>query len=213
MAVMKSKDKKKVADADIDLVSLNRNFEIEIIEEPKYINAKSTYDPLEDIDRTSILLSDFNIESYMHICDLNATLEGKIRVTNINPEYKTTHSTHDSWLYFITLNGFIAKIGESSTVLLDLTRGTCSESRINRLSGYNEKHDTDRHVRTAIYPYLVNGDQVAYYAVPLPTPQCQFKIGSSNSISLKCNSQAEIQAHNEFEKVVGTTPPLNRNKK
>lgn len=137
------------------------------------------------------------------------------RVCRVNEDPVTAHwyyteinsaimySTHRSWVYFLTVNGAIVKIGESGNPLGIVTRtqdyaeAQPLKATTNRLGRYRAGDQSDQRVREQIHEYLTcnPGAVVEFWARACPVDHTEMLVGTGMIT-------VENQHHKQLEKAL-----------
>ncbi len=137
------------------------------------------------------------------------------RWTYTEQEEALLYNSHNSWVYVITVNGIIVKIGETGMPLglvgTDDQPKTGTKSRLGR---YINGDTTDDAVRAALVEYTTSHHyKVEIHAVQLPITPIGITLGGKD---ISCN--ATFHKHLEkmfidmFEAATGSIPVLNSGK-
>lgn len=178
-------------------------------------------------NKMTYYIKDYIKDGFRHVCDVSIKPGTNCWLyTNINEEL--LYAKHYSWVYFITLNGQIQKVGESATPLgIKYTRPgnnvplaesstqpiTGTTSRLGRYRSFSNDL-TDAPIRDSLNPYIEKGDQVSFWA-----KQCEiFTItqtinGKKVKVSATFQKDMEMKYIDNFLKNCGSLPPLNKVKK
>lgn len=153
-------------------------------------------------------------DGFVKVCDVDPNLVYEWRYKNINEEIM--FGRHNSWIYFIVVNGRIVKIGESGNQLgirmaYDNQPITGSKSRLGR---YRNGDGTDASIRNELREDLRNGQVVSIWAKKCQIYTSQQTI-AGNAIPVNTTIHKALEYHylDYFETQVGHLPTLNKSRK
>lgn len=137
------------------------------------------------------------------------------RWTYTEQEEELLYHSHNSWVYVITVNGIIVKIGETGMPLgLEGTDDQPKTGTKSRLGRYINGDTTDDAVRAALVEYTSSHHyKVEIHAVQLPITPVTVNLGGQD---ITCN--ATFHKHLEklfidmFQAATGSIPVLNSGK-
>ena len=157
------------------------------------------------------------------VCTVQKNYHGEWFYTNID---KTVlYSDHRSWVYFITENGFILKVGETGNPLGIETAWTMEvkgSTRVktdetqpmfgskSRLGRYRNGGDTDERVREELSD-RVKKNNVEFWAYRCP--ECEISLpfpGESAALKAQIHKQLEKWILDYIKQQVGQYPELNK---
>jgi hypothetical protein len=112
-----------------------------------------------------------------------------------DPDYNDyMYSKHDSWVYAITSDGTIKKIGESGNPLgirgLGNQPKTGSKSRLGR---YSTGDGTDKFVRDSLKDDIQSGKQVSIWAKKCDIAETQITIEGNHSVTINSSIHKELE--------------------
>ena len=133
-------------------------------------------------------------------------------------------SNHRSWVYVITVNGIIVKIGETGQPLgIENQHWTTDPAEwesqpkkgsMSRCGRYRNGDTTDDFVRASLRARIASGDLVEFWAIECPETSASFKI-VNETIEMKSqyHKQLEVELLDYFYKSLGKYPELNKGRK
>lgn len=153
--------------------------------------------------------------NWARVCTVKARRDGTWFYENIDKSLM--FSEHSSWLYCITLDGVIKKVGESGQPLGIRARNqyvahnaqpvTGSKSRLGR---YRNGTDTDKRIRDKLNTEIARGGLVEIWVVPCPEAQVSYKmLGEERSYSAQIHKKLEKDFLDVFKENTGRYPTLN----
>lgn len=164
-------------------------------------------------------VENFRKDGFSHICDVDSTHIGNWRYKNINKSLM--FDNHNSWVYFITLDNVIVKVGETGNPLgipeywiqgsFETQPKTGSKARLGRL---RTGDGTDSYIREQLAGYIRKGHLVSVWA-----KKCQIKVltesicGVDWHVSTQIHKSLEIAYLTYFTKKIGKLPLLNKARK
>lgn len=153
-------------------------------------------------------------DGFVKVCDIDPNLVYEWQYKNINEEIM--FSWHNSWIYFITLNDKIVKIGESGNPLgirmaYSNQPTTGSKSRLGR---YRTGDGTDASIRNALREDIRKGNIVSIWAKKCQIYSSEHTI-AGNSISVNTTIHKALECHylDYFKTQFGYYPILNKSRK
>lgn len=135
--------------------------------------------------------------------------------TEINQDL--LYSDHRSWVYFITCNGNIMKIGETGNPLgirkkaKDDNQPLCATTnRLGRYNRYIPSGDSDQFVREYMYDYIQNNSLVEIWAYkcPIVEIECEFN-GEKIKVNSTIHKHLEKKLIDYYINYTGRYPVLN----
>jgi hypothetical protein len=153
--------------------------------------------------------------NWARVCTVKTCNDGTWFYENIDKSLM--FSEHSSWLYCITLDGVIKKIGESGQPLGIPDRSYYGQYRSqpvrgsrSRLGRYIAGTDTDKRIRDALNNRIANGGIVEFWAIPCPEAQVVYKmLGEAREYSAQIHKKLEKDFLDVFRKQTGCYPELN----
>ena len=160
-------------------------------------------------------ITNYIADGFAHVCDISvSSTSAKWLYTNICNELM--FSDHTSWVYALTVDNIIYKIGESGNVLgyrPNTKNQHPSASTKGRLSRYILGDGTDRYIREYLMPLISNGAIVSFWA-----KQCDIVLQPINILGEI--TQVKQTVHKDLEIVyldriskTGDLPILNKVRK
>lgn len=126
------------------------------------------------------------------------------------------YSDHRSWVYVITVNKDIRKIGECGVPLgiKNSKKGTQplknTNNRLGRYSYHNEENDTDTVIRYSLYDEIKEGKTVEFYAYKCPIIETDIVLGGINYKLQSCiHKDLEKVFLDHYKHLTGKLPELN----
>lgn len=164
-------------------------------------------------------ISHYRPMNFKRVCRVNVDPDGLWHYSNINA--RIMFSPHRSWLYMITIDGIVWKIGETGNPLgIRLTRGNAhpevqpkygTQSRLGR---YRNGDGTDQRCREELNSAIAQGRLVEFWARRCPTEPV--KILLDNNV-LRINSHhhkdLEMALIDYYVKHTGRLPEGNLSRK
>jgi len=153
--------------------------------------------------------------NFKHVCNVIRTPDGVKRKTVITFEpVIDSKEWNDSsqWIYIITINLFIVKIGGTRTGLKDRTGSyLCGHHTADR--GKSGKCSvTNAYIYNTLDHYVEKGHSVQMYAFKIPQPVITLSIwGNDTTIVPQVYTAYETGALEEYKKVLGRYPALSDN--
>ena len=160
-------------------------------------------------DRTDI--RNYAEDGFQHVCDIEHYKDEWI-YKNINTS--VMYDSHDSWVYAVTVDDKIKKIGESGHPLgkrSDTTNQPKSGTD-NRLGRYRKGDGTDARCRQQLKKYTdpTTPHTVSIYAKKCPIVQTEQTIaGMTISVQSTIHKQLEKEYLDYYKRSVGRYPDLN----
>ena len=130
------------------------------------------------------------------------------------------YSDHTSWVYFITVNGFIHKIGASGVPLgIRMSDGQPKKGTKCRLGRYRAMkgtytYDTDEYCRIELASTIHDKNNlVEFWAFKCPIIKQKLNM-AGETITVESSIQWDLEKAliNQFEKFTGSIPKLNKGK-
>lgn len=125
------------------------------------------------------------------------------------------YNSHRSWVYVITVDKRIKKIGECGVPLGIQKKGSSQplKSTNNRLGRYSylyEKNDTDTVIRSSLYDDIKEDRVVEFYAYKCPIIETEVTLGGTTYKLQSCiHKDLEKVFLDHFKKLTGNFPDLN----
>jgi len=163
----------------------------------------------------------FNIKNFINdgfekVCDVLSTKDRLWWYSNINKDLM--YSEHRSWIYFLVIDNFIVKCGETGNPLGIRSRTTFlkeaqpvsgTKSRFGRLRSM--PGDTDQYLRESVVPYILDGHKISLWAKKCPVSTKQVSIaGCTTQVSTTIHKDLEIMYLEHFKKHAGMLPLFNK---
>ena len=130
------------------------------------------------------------------------------------------YADHNSWVYFIVVNGIIYKIGASGVPLgIRMSDGQPKKSTKCRLGRYRTHkgtytYDTDEYCRIELREILNDKNKIVeFWAFKCPTVKQILNIaGDQIAVESSIHWDLEKILINRFEQAIGSLPKLNKGK-
>jgi hypothetical protein len=158
-----------------------------------------------------------NFKDFKRVCRINDYF-GEWIYDRIDPSIM--YSDHTCWVYFITVNGHIYKIGASGVPLgIQMSDGQPKKGTKCRLGRYRAmkgtySYDTDEYCRNELRGIIYDKTNlVEFWAYKCPIIKQQLIMGGE-TITVESSIQWDLEKAllNQFEKLTGGLPKLNRGK-
>ena len=153
-------------------------------------------------------------DGFVKVCDVDPTSIYEWRYTNI--DHEVMYSDHTSWIYFITLNKEIKKIGESGNPLgiakySDDQPASNSKSRLGRYRGGD---GTDSSIRYELREDIKKGNEVSIWAKKCQIYSSEHTLaGKPIQVNTTIHKALELHYLDYFKSQVGHKPVLNKSRK
>lgn len=166
---------------------------------------------------SGILISQLADDGFEHVLDVDerASDFSKWKFKNINPN--VLYSDHTSWVYVITVDNIIAKIGETGNMLghrnnkFQLHPSPSTKGRISR---YISGDGTDEDIRRKLHYFIKAGHTVSFWAKKCKTiTDTETIMGTTVLTESATHKSQEILYLDKFKQVVGSYPYLNKSRK
>jgi len=157
-------------------------------------------------------IKNFKSDGFEKVCDVKENYSNWF-YTNINNDLM--FSNHRSWVYAITLNNVIVKLGETSNPLgIKMSDGQPKQTSKCRLGRYRTGDGTDAYIRKSLNEYIRNGDTVSIWAKKCPIKILTENIAGSNiKVSNTIHKSLEQAYFSYFFANTWCLPLLNKSKK
>ena len=179
---------------------------------------KTIDQPLNDVHINTIKELDL-----VHVCRANNTLTGCSNEEEKARSYwyydqinaSVLYDSHKSWVYVITVDKVIKKIGESGVPLGINKKGSTqplksTNNRLGRYSYHFEENDTDTVIRYSLYDDIEEGRQVEFYAYKCPIIKKEITLGGTTYELKACiHKDLEKVFLDHYKKLTGKYPDLN----
>lgn len=151
-------------------------------------------------------------DGFVKICDVDPSAVYEWQYTDI---HKLMFSTHNSWVYFITLDDEVVKIGETGQPLgIEMSDGQPKKGTQCRLGRYRTGDGTDSVVRRELKEDISKGRTVSIWALKCPIYTSKQKVGGRVvQIDTTTHKSLELTYIDYFESQVGSKPLLNKGRK
>lgn len=173
-------------------------------------------------------LSVLDIQHYVQmgfqkVCTVHSDRKGQWYYKNINESLM--YSSHNSWVYFIVVNGIIAKVGETGVPLgIKSTRDEIIDGRYvprqptrsteSRFGRYRAHDGTDDYIRNRLKGNILNNDQVELWAYKCEGVPGKHKfINEDITINAHIHKQMELILLDYIYDNVCEYPLLNKGRK
>ena len=167
---------------------------------------------LKNVEQYSIPIDQFPIIDIVHVADVILGVDGQWGFNNINTALEQKFKNHQAWVYFMVLDTYIVRIGETQTFLFDRNAISTSTVRINKYALYND--GSEQYARNCLHKSLLADRKVSFHAVELPVTEHNIQIGNFKTQDAKSTKAAEQQCFEVFTELTGNKlPPINRNQK
>ncbi|NBP00026.1 MAG: hypothetical protein EBU90_07820 [Proteobacteria bacterium] len=166
----------------------------------------------------SFYISDFDTLDFQRVCKIEYRYRSEIAHERYNIEWmysdidsKIMFDEHSSWVYAITSNRVVKKIGECG-VPLGIRNSKNNQplkstsNRLGRYSYFYDKNDTDTNIRRALYEDFKNGNLLEIYAYKCPIVSIPLKIKDQKYIC-KSKIQKDLEK-NLLDYIVHTSGKL-----
>jgi len=157
---------------------------------------------------------------FQQVCRVNRLNDNTWYYTSI--DHEIMYSDHRSWIYFITVDGRIQKIGETGNPLgikssigvggaRDTQPKTGSESRLGR---YRKGDQTDSRCREELKAAIDQGCLVEFWAYKCPIKQETITLNEQALlVSVTHHKDLEMVLMDYYKQMTGSLPPLNLSRK
>lgn len=167
---------------------------------------------LKNVEQYSIPIDQFPINDIVHVADVLLSVDGQWGFSNTNTVLEHKFKTHTAWVYFMVLDTYIVRIGETQAFLFDRNATSTSKVRINKYALYND--GSEQYARDCLYKSLLAGRTVSFHAAELPVTEHNIQIGNFKTQDAKSTKEAEQQCFDVFTELTGNKLPIiNRNQK
>lgn len=161
-------------------------------------------------------MADYNGDDFKLVCEVDAkrcTTE-KWVYTNINDDI--LFDSHLSWVYIITVDDYVFKIGETANPL-GIKRTVDNQPKsgsTNRIGRYVNGDGTDQGIRYAAARYLAAGHTVSFYAKKCEISNITTTIaGKPTTVSSVSQKSEELAYLNQYVNTTGALPLWNKSTK
>jgi hypothetical protein len=163
----------------------------------------------------------FKINCYVNdgfekVCDVVSTKDAS-RWYYVNIDESLMYADHRSWVYFVVVDGYIVKCGETGNPLgiksgnwykMDIQPLASTKSRFGRLTTGKE---TDQYLRETIIPKITNGSKVELWAKKCPVTSKQVQIAGNNvNVEVSIHKDLELVYLQHFKTEGRRLPSLNK---
>jgi hypothetical protein len=165
--------------------------------------------------RNKILhIKNFKDDGFEKVCDVKEEYYyNRWCYTNINKELM--FDTHRSWVYAITLDDVIVKLGETGNPLgIKMSDGQPKLGSQCRLGRYRNGDGTDDYIRRELHDYLHDGHRISFWAKKCPIKMLSESIaGESIKVANTIHKSLEAAYLQYFEDSISCLPMLNKSRK
>jgi hypothetical protein len=174
----------------------------------------------EDDRKSYAYVTRYIVDGFKRICDVDNLTSTDLNwsYTNLVPEL--LFMDHRSWIYFITENLLIKKIGETEQPLgLETHRGSgvlakTTESRLGRYRKHDKDGEGDHGVRMGLMEAINKESTISFWARPCTISSTEEMIdGAKILIPSTSHKYLEKFYQDLYIKKVGQLPVLNKIKK
>jgi len=162
-------------------------------------------------------MNDFIRDGFEFVCNINNSKSNEDKWYYENIVQSIMYCNHRSWVYFIVVDGYIFKIGETSQPLgvrksgFQIQPNTGSKSRLGR---YIDGDGTDEAIRESSVPYITDGYRIEIWAKKCEISKAKTLIfGEETEIQQSTQKDQEMAYINKFEDSVGIRPIWNKYRK
>lgn len=164
--------------------------------------------------RNKILhIKNFKNDGFQKVCDVREEGYSRWCYTHINQELM--FDLHRSWVYAITLDDVIVKLGETGNPLgIKMSDGQPKLGSQCRLGRYRNGDGTDNYIRRELHHYLNNNHRVSFWAKKCPIKTLSESIaGESIMVSNTIHKSLELAYLQYFQDSIHCLPMLNKSHK
>jgi hypothetical protein len=158
-------------------------------------------------------IRNFKSDGFEKVCDVREEGIAQWMYFNINKEIM--FDDHRSWIYAITLNNIIVKIGETGNPLgIKMSDGQPKVGTQCRLGRYRRGDGTDSYIRRELHQYLNQGHSVSIWAKKCPIKLLIESVGGTNmKVSTTIHKSLELAYLSYFQESILCLPMLNKSTK
>lgn len=170
-----------------------------------------------DFTVTGLHISELEDDGFIHVLDVDghASRPARWQFKNINEDI--LYKKHTSWVYVITIDNIVAKIGETGNMLgyrSNISQAHPSPSTKGRFSRYISGDGTDSDIRNNLDYFLKAGHIISFWAKKCETlVNNELILGEEILAESSTHKSQEIAYLDKFKKLVGSYPYLNKSRK
>lgn len=164
--------------------------------------------------RNKILhIKNFKDDGFQKVCNVREDRYSKWYYTNI--DQGLMFDTHRSWVYAITLDGIVVKLGETANPLgIEMSDGQPKLGSQCRLGRYRNGDGTDDYIRRRLRHYLNDDHCVSFWAKKCPIKILSESIaGKPIKVSNTIHKSLELAYLRYFQDSIHCLPMLNKSHK
>lgn len=165
----------------------------------------------------SLNIGNYIQDGFKYVCDVSETRSYENYWFYKNIDLSIMFSDHRSWVYFITKDDEIVKIGESGN-LLGYRKSKISDhpqpGTKGRISRYMGGDGTDKDIRCELWPHIQNGAKVSFWAKQCPIITGEITVmGYKTPVQLTTHKDEELILLDNVKNKTGNYPWLNKFRK
>lgn len=168
-------------------------------------------------ERIKSMLLDIRCYSeFQHLCDVSE-YSYSYRWDYKNIDQTLMFSDHSSWVYVITKNFTIQKLGETGNLLGYRTKTDQThplQSTKGRISRYIAGRETDHDIRLSLHDSVISNDKISFYVKKCEYVSTDITIGGEKmTTTATTHKQQEMLYLDKIYSMTGMYPVLNKCRK
>lgn len=166
---------------------------------------------------TGLHVSKFENDGFTHVLDVDECVSTPScwKFKNIDPS--RLYKEHNSWVYVITIDDIVAKIGETGNMLgyrRSIDQIHPSSSSKGRFSRYISGDGTDYEIRCNLDYFLKAGHTISFWAKKCEIiTEHALVLGKVIQTESSTHKHQEVAYLDKFKEIVGSYPYLNKSRK
>ena len=165
----------------------------------------------------NLTMTSFKNDGFKQVCDVCTTSTADMW-TYININNSVMYDSHCGWVYIITVDGIVFKIGETGGPLAKRpSRGNQpvggTKARLSRYRTHKDhtKYDTDHEIRTVLQKYLDKGAVITFWARKCKASMInEIVLGESYTMDTGFHKILEKKYLSMIFEEYGRLPPLHK---